>query len=186
MGFRALSLLLLTTVPAGVLGLLLHDLIIQYLFNPTTVSIGLGAGGMGILIVERFLPKVKKSNIDHIDWKDALMVGIFQTLSLWPGVSRSASTIVGGMYAGINRKTAAEYSFLAAVPIMLSAALYDLYRSLEFLSSSDAIILAIGFVVSFVSAWLSVKFFLRFLSSHTMKIFGWYRIILAPLIILLL
>ena len=137
------------------------------------------------MFVERFLPKNKKSDIDLLDWKDALVVGIFQISSLWPGISRSAATIIGGMYAGMERKTAAEYSFLVAVPIMLSAALYDLYKSIQFLSSSDMLILALGFIVSFVSAMLSVKFFLRFVSKNTMKVFGYYRLILAPLILLL-
>jgi len=185
-GSRALRLLLMTTIPAGVTGFLLHDTIIQYLFNPVSVSIGLAVGGIGILFVERFLPKVRKSEVDLLDWRDALIVGIFQVFSLWPGVSRSAATIIGGMYAGMERKTAAEYSFLAAVPIMLSAALYDLSKNIQFLSSSDMLILALGFVVSFVFAWLSVKFFIRFLLKNTMKVFGYYRLILAPLILLLL
>ncbi len=185
-GSRGLALLLLTTIPAGVAGFLAHDIIIERLFNPIAVSIGLGLGGIGILVTERFLPKVKKSNIDLLDWKDALIVGIFQIFSLWPGVSRSASTIIGGMYAGMERKTAAEYSFLVAVPIMLSATLFDLYKSMQFLSSSDLLIFTVGFVVSFISAWLSVKFFLRFLSNHTMGSFGWYRIVIAALIFLII
>ena len=184
-GPKALTLLLITTIPAGIVGFIFHDLIIQYLFNPVSVSIGLAVGGIGILFVERFLPKIKKSEIDLLDWKDALIVGIFQVFSLWPGVSRSAATIIGGMYAGMERKTAAEYSFLVAVPIMLSAALYDLYKSIQFLSSSDMLILALGFVVSFVSALLSVKFFLSFLGKNTMKVFGYYRLVLALLILLL-
>ncbi|MBM3897446.1 MAG: undecaprenyl-diphosphate phosphatase [Thaumarchaeota archaeon] len=183
-GSKALVLLLVSTIPAGMAGFIFHDLIIQYLFNPVSVSIGLAVGGGGILFVERFLPKSKKSDIDLLNWKDALIVGIFQISSLWPGVSRSAATIIGGMYAGMERKTAAEYSFLVAVPIMLSAALYDLYKSIQFLSSSDMLILALGFTVSFVSALVSVKFFLKFLGKNTMKVFGYYRLILAPLIIL--
>jgi len=185
-GLKALTLLLITTIPAGITGFIFHDLIIQYLFNSVSVSIGLAVGGIGILFIERFLPNIKKSQVDLLDWRDALIVGIFQIFSLWPGISRSAATIIGGMYAGMERKTAAEYSFLAAVPIMLSAALYDLYKSIQFLSSSDMLILALGFTVSFVSASLSVKFFLRFLGKNTMKVFGYYRLVLAPLILLLL
>ena len=185
-GSRGLSLLFLTTLPAGLVGFVAHDFIIANLFNPATVSIALALGGIAIIFSERLLPKVKKTSIDQLDWKDSLAIGISQSLSLFPGVSRSAATILGAMYVGIERKTAAEYSFLAAVPIMFSASLYDLYKSVQFLSGSDAIILAIGFIVSFVSAWLSVKFFLRYLSSHTMSIFGWYRIIIAPVIFLLL
>ncbi len=185
-GSRALALLLITTVPAGATGFLFHDMIIQYLFNPVSVSIALAVGGIGILFIEKFLPKIKKSHLDLLDWRDALIVGVFQVFSLWPGVSRSAATIIGGMQAGLERKTAAEYSFLAAVPIMFSAALYDLYKSIQFLSSSDILILALGFIISFVSAWLSVKFFLRFLGKNTMKVFGYYRLVLAPVVFLLL
>ena len=185
-GSRGVMLLLLTTIPAGIAGFLARDIIIERLFNPTSVSIGLGLGGIGILVTERFLPKVKKSHVDLLDWKDALIVGIFQVFSLWPGVSRSASTIIGGMYAGIERKTAAEYSFLVAVPMMLSAALFDLYKSMQFLSSSDLMIFPVGFVLAFISAWLSVKFFVRFLSNHTMESFGWYRIVISALIFLII
>lgn len=185
-GNRGLALLFLTTIPAGAIGFIARDSIVANLFNPMTVSIALAVGGIAILLTERFLPKIKKASIDQLSWKDSLAIGIFQSLSLIPGVSRSAATILGAMYIGVERKTAAEYSFLAAVPIMFSAALYDLYKSMQFLNSSDIVILALGFVISFISAWISIKFFLRYLSSRTMNIFGWYRLAIAPIIFLLL
>jgi undecaprenyl-diphosphatase len=140
---------------------------------------GLGGGGVGILLIERFLPQVKKSGLDALTSRDAVAVGCFQCLALWPGMSRSACTIVGGMVMGIERETAAQYSFLAAVPVMFAATVLDLYKSLPILQGSDVPTFAIGFAVSFIAAWLAIKFFLRFLASHTLNPFGWYRIIVA-------
>jgi undecaprenyl-diphosphatase len=169
----------LTTLPALVFGAVTHRFIKSYLFNPTTVALGLGIGGVGILAMERFLPRVKKSGLDALNYGDAVAVGLWQCLALWPGMSRSACTIIGGMAVGIERETAAQYSFLAAVPIMFAATALDLYKSLAILHGSDIPIFGLGFLVSFMSAWLAIKFFLRFLGSHTLNPFGWYRIIIA-------
>jgi undecaprenyl-diphosphatase len=178
-GRRGFMLLALTCLPALVFGALAHGFIKAHLFNPTTVALGLGIGGVGILITERFLPAVKKVGLDAIGWQDALAVGLSQCLSLWPGMSRSACTIVGGMVVGLERQTAAQYSFLAAVPIMFAATVFDLYKSLHILHGSDVPVFGLGFVVAFVAAWLAIKFFLRFLASHTLNPFGWYRIVAA-------
>jgi undecaprenyl-diphosphatase len=182
-GPRGWLLLGLTSVPALVFGSLTHGYIKYYLFNPATVALGLILGGVGILLMERFLPRVKKSGLDALQWRDALAVGLFQCLALWPGVSRSAATIVGGMAVGIERETAAQYSFLAAVPIMVAATLFDLYKSLPILQSADIPVFGVGFVVSFIAAWLAVKSFIHFLSTHTLAPFGWYRIIVALIIL---
>lgn len=185
-GFSGLSgwiLLGLTSLPALVLGALAHGLIKQYLFNPITVAVGLGLGGIAILVVERYRPRVKKSGLDALSWQDALQIGLYQCLALWPGVSRSASTILGAMTVGIARDTAAQYSFLAAVPIMVAAIGFDLYKSLPLLDGSDLPFFGVGFVVSFVAAWFAVKSFIQFLGTHTLQFFGWYRIVVAPLIL---
>lgn len=182
-GLNGLALLAMTTFPAVLFGLLVHSLIKKHLFNPFTVALGLGVGGVVILIAERALPRARKSGIDVLTWKDALAVGLFQCLAMWPGVSRSAATIVGGMAVGIERKTAAEYSFLAAVPVMFAATAYDLYKSRAFLQPSDIPTFLIGFVVSFISAWFAVKFFIHLLATHTLKPFGWYRIAVAAVIL---
>jgi undecaprenyl-diphosphatase len=182
-GPRGWLLLGLTSFPALVFGALTHGFIKQHLFNPVTVALGLGLGGVGILVMERFLPRVKTSGLDALRWRDALAVGLFQCLSLWPGVSRSASTILGGMAVGIERETAAQYSFFAAVPIMFAATLFDLYTNLPILQGSDALMFSIGFVVSFIAAWLAIKSFIRFLGTHTLAPFGWYRIIVALVIL---
>jgi undecaprenyl-diphosphatase len=178
-GRRGIILLALTTLPALVLGALIHRFIKAYLFTPATVALGLVLGGVGILVVERFLPRVKKSGLDALSPAEAMAVGLFQCLALWPGMSRSACTIVGAMAIGIERETAAQYSFLAAVPVMFAATVFDLYKTLPILQGSDVPMFAIGFVVSFMAAWLAIKFFLRFLSSHTLNSFGWYRIIVG-------
>jgi undecaprenyl-diphosphatase len=178
-GWQGLGLLALTTFPALVAGKLAHEHIKAHLFSTTTVAIGLAAGGVALILIEVFLPKVRKSGLDSLGWKDALLIGCFQCLSLWPGVSRAGATIIGGMLMKIDRKTTAEYSFLAAVPIMFAAVLYDLYKSRGILEVSDAPLFAVGFVVALASAWVAIRFFIRFLANHTLQGFGWYRIALA-------
>jgi undecaprenyl-diphosphatase len=185
-GRRGIMLLGLTTLPALMFGAVTHGFIKTYLFTPVTVALGLGIGGIGILAMERFRPPVKKSGLDALDYKDAIAVGLSQCLALWPGMSRSACTIVGGMGVGIERSTAAQYSFLAAVPVMFAATALDLYKSLPILQRSDVVMLGIGFTVSFISAWLAIKYFLRFLGSHTLNPFGWYRIVVALAILVML
>lgn len=175
-GLNGLTLLALTTFPALFFGAMAHSFIKEHLFSPITVAIGLGVGGVAILLAEARLPKAKRLGLDALEWKDALLIGSFQCLAMWPGVSRSASTIVGGMMIGVERKTAAEYSFLAAVPVMCAATIFDIYKSRTFLEASDIPIFFIGFVVSFVSALFALRFFIRILGRYTLKLFGWYRI----------
>lgn len=185
-GVNGMVLLGLTTLPALIFGALAHKFIKEHLFNTTTVAIGLGVGGVGILLAERFLPKAEKHGLDSLRPKDALLIGLFQCLSLWPGVSRAGATILGGMIIGTERKTAAEYSFLAAVPVMFAATAYDLYKSLPVLQASDIPFFAVGFIVSFVAAWLAVRTFIQILARYTLNPFGWYRIAAAVLLLLIL
>jgi len=124
--------------------------------------------------------------LDTLTWRDALLVGLFQCLALWPGVSRSAATILGGMLIGLGRKTAAEYSFLAAVPALFAAAFFDLFQNLTFLQPSDVALFGIGFFIAFLSAWMAVKFFIRLLGSYNLTLFGWYRIALAVIVLFFL
>ncbi len=178
-GWRGLWLLFLTTVPAGIAGLLAHRVIKDVLFQPLTVAMGLALGGMWILAIERWPVGVRRRGLDSLGWRDALAVGLFQCLALWPGMSRSSSTIVGGMMLGIERRTAAEYSFFAAVPLLTAACSYELYKNRATLSADHAPWLAIGFVVSFLVAWFAVRGFVRFLGRHTLTAFGWYRVVVA-------
>jgi len=178
-GLRGLTLLVVTTIPGAIVGVAAKKQIEAHLFQPLTVAIGLAVGAIWILAVERRLPQTRREGVDALDWKDALGIGLFQCLALWPGMSRSSSTILGGMMLGVERKAATEYSFFAAVPIVTAASLYKLYESRSLLSASHAAVFAIGFVVSFVVAWASVKFLIRFLSRHTLVSFGWYRLAVA-------
>ena len=118
-------------------------------------------------------------DVDKISMKQAVWVGIYQFLSLWPGFSRSGSTIAGGLLVGLSRQAAASYTFLIAVPLMFVACIYDLLKSLKYLTADDLTILGIGFVVSFIVAYWSVLWFLKFLHKYDLTIFAWYRIALA-------
>jgi undecaprenyl-diphosphatase len=181
-GLRGCLLLGLTTLPVLILGFLLRDFIKARLFAPVPVAIALGTGGLAILAAERWRPEPRASDLDSVGWGQALGVGLFQCLALWPGVSRAAATIVGGMMGRLDRKTSAEYSFFAAVPALTAATAYDLYKSREILSMQDLPIFAVGFVVAFVSAWIAVAGFLRLLQRGTLRPFAWYRLAVAPII----
>lgn len=182
-GLRGIGLLLLTSFPALALGFLFHGIIKHQLFSTFTVAIGLGLGGLWILFVELSPPRPSKEGLDSLGWKEALGVGLFQCLALWPGMSRSASTILGGMLVRVDRRTATEYSFFAAVPIIVAASLYDLYKNLPVLKMAHFWVFALGTVVSFVTAWAAVKFFLRYLSRHTLSAFGYYRVTMATVVL---
>jgi undecaprenyl-diphosphatase len=183
-GFRGIALLMVTTFPALVAGLLAHKAIKHYLFAPLTVALALGVGGIGILLAERFKPKSGTMDLNALGYRQALIVGLFQCFALWPGMSRSASTIVGGLFSGLDRKVAAEYSFLAAVPVMVAATSYDLYKEWSLLSFSDVGFFAVGFVISFVAATAAMKLFIALLQRWSLAPFAWYRILVAPLIYL--
>jgi len=182
-GFRGIGLLTITSVPAAIVGLLFHEAIHKHLFNNKYVSIALIVGAIWIFAVERFRPQTRVDSVDAITWKEALAIGLFQCLSLWPGMSRSASTILGGMIVGVERKAATEYSFFAAVPIMIAATLYEFYKSYTLFEAAQLQILAIGFIVSFVSAWVAVKSFIHFLGRHTLEPFAWYRLIVGGVVL---
>lgn len=184
-GLRGLMLLGLTTMPALVIGALVHGMIKQHLFSTSTVAVGLFGGALAILIVEQLKPGARCKSLDDLAWSQALAVGCFQCLAMWPGISRSASTIVGGMLVRMDRTLAAEYSFLAAVPVMLAATSYDLVKSWHVLSISDIPTFFVGFVVSFLVAAAAVKTFIRILQRWTLRPFAFYRIIVAPAIYLL-
>lgn len=181
-GPRGIWLLLLTTIPASVLGLFTHTWIKTYLFNTHTVAWALGIGALLILIVERLPTKNKFFSLDEMTPSLALGIGFFQCLALWPGFSRSAATILGGMLLGAQRKLAAEYSFIAAVPIMVAATGFDLLSNWQLLSIHDLAILMAGFSSAFISAWIAVKVFISLLQKMTLRPFAWYRLVLAVLI----
>lgn len=182
-GKRGLQLLALTTFPALVMGFLLHGFIKSNLFTPFTVALGLIAGAVPMLLLERRRTSVTAESVDYITNRQALFIGIAQIASLWPGVSRAAATILGGMGAGLNRETAVQYSFLAAVPVMVAATSYDLIRSLPLLSVSDLSTFVAGFVVSFVAALVAITWFVRLAQTISLELFAWYRLVLATIVL---
>ncbi|NDV19105.1 undecaprenyl-diphosphate phosphatase [Pseudodesulfovibrio sp. JC047] len=185
-GFYGLWLLFLTSLPASVVGLMTHGYIKEFLFSPTTVAIALAAGAIMIFIVEGMEKSEHVTSLDKITPKIALGIGCFQCLALWPGFSRSAATIMGGMLLGTRRTVAAEYSFIAAVPIMFAATGYDLLKNYTLFEGGDFLFLLLGFLVSFISAWLAIKGFIYLLGKLTLRPFAIYRLALAPLILLYL
>jgi undecaprenyl-diphosphatase len=183
-GGRAWLMLALTTFPGALAGLLFHSFIEKHLFAPRTVAIGLAVGAVWMLLAEhRGHPDPHKTGVDSLTWKDALRIGCFQCLSLWPGMSRSASTILGGMALGVDRRTATEYSFFAAVPLLGLASVYALVKGMASLSAQWIPFFASGLVTSFVFGWLSIRFLVHFLGRHRLDVFAWYRLGLAALVL---
>ncbi|MDD4601913.1 Undecaprenyl-diphosphatase [bioreactor metagenome] len=166
-------------IPVMGIGYLLHKVIKTYLFSSFTVIIGLILGAVLMLVAEKFASRITARTVDDITLKQAFWVGLFQVLSLWPGFSRSGSTISGGLLLGMSRTAAAEFSFIIAVPLMLVACIYDLMKVINKLSMADFQMFAIGFVVSFIVAYISIVWFLRFLNKSTLASFAYYRFILA-------
>lgn len=183
-GPRGLFLLFLTSLPAGLLGLASRKLIHTYLFGPRTVAVALAVGAAAIFAVEAMRRRQRFFTLDQITPGLALGIGLFQCLALWPGFSRSAATIMGGMVLGCKRGLAAEYSFIAAVPIMAAATGYELLKSWTLFTAADLPVFAVGFAVSFVSAWLAVKWFVNLVSNWTLRPFAVYRLLVAPLVLL--
>ncbi len=181
-GWRGLWLLFLTCLPAGLLGLLAHDFIKARLFHPLPVCLALVVGALLMLLLERFKPKARYYSLDEVTPGLALGIGLCQCCSLWPGFSRSASTIMGGMLLGAERRLAADYSFIAAVPIMFAATGYELYKNFSLISGDALPVFAVGFVVSFISAWLAIKLFINLVGRLGLAPFAVYRLALAPLV----
>lgn len=175
--------LLVAFMPAAVLGLAFHHAIKQYLFSPITVAYALIVGGIMILVVEKNLPKVDTHSVDDMDWKHALKVGCVQCLALFPGFSRAGATIMGGLLFGLSRKTATEFSFFLAIPIMVAATVLDVAKSGSLLSKDDIGIFAVGFVTAFISALIAVRVLIRFVSNNDFKVFAWYRIVFGILVL---
>lgn len=171
-------------LPAACLGLMFHSQIKAYLFSPITVAIALVLGGFVILLVEKFAPTPKTLEADDMTFMQALKVGFAQSLALIPGVSRSASTILGGMVFGLSRKVATEFSFFVAVPVMFAATFYDLYKNRELLTTDDISIFAVGFITAFLAALVAIKVLLKYVANHDFRIFAYYRIVLGIIVLL--
>lgn len=173
--------ILVAMAPAVVLGLLAHDFIKERLFTPKTVVIGLIAGGALMILAEALMRRPSATSLDQITYKQALIIGLFQCLSLWPGFSRSGSTISGGILAGADHKTASEFSFIVAVPIMFAANILNLYESWNNLKAEDFPLFATGFVVAFIVALLAIKYFLKLIPKTRLTPFALYRFAVAAI-----
>ncbi len=174
-------------IPAAVIGFLFNDWIDSVLFNPTVVAISLIVGGVIFLIIERrpVSDEGRTTELTAISLRQALFVGLAQTLALIPGVSRSGASIIGGMLAGLNRQVATEFSFYLAIPTLGVATIYSLVKDLDVLSQNDLVYLIIGAVISGIVAWMSIAWLLRYIARNNFVAFGYYRIIAGALILVL-
>lgn len=164
-------------LPAAVIGLLIYKTIKTYLFNPGVVAAAFIVGGLIILWVEKKAKPVSRiQEVDDMTPLDALKVGLVQCLGMIPGTSRSGATIIGGMLLGLSRKAATEFSFFLAIPTLIGAGVYSLYKERALLSMADVPLFAVGLVFSFVSALLCIRWLLRYISTHSFVVFAWYRI----------
>lgn len=166
-------------VPVMGVGYLAHHAIKTYLFSPGTVIIGLILGGFFMLAAEKAHMRVVCDDVEKMTIMQAFLVGAFQILALWPGFSRSGSTISGGLFLGLSRKCAADFCFIIAVPVMVVACIYDLLKNLSNLAGGDLIMIVIGFVVAFAVAYVSVLWFLKFLNKSSLASFAYYRFVVA-------
>ena len=171
-------------LPAAVMGVLLHGFIKAKLFSPLTVAAALVVGGFVILWAESRPRSARIQAIEDMRWQDALKVGFAQTVAMFPGVSRAGATIIGGMLLGLSREAATRFSFFLAIPTMLGAATYDLYKNWALLSVADLPLFAIGFVAAFVAALLTVRALLAYVARHSFRPFAWYRIAFGGLVLL--
>ena len=181
--------LLVAFLPAVFFGLILSDKIDELLESPLGVAIALLIGGIILLFVDKWFKDGDIDNSNDISYGTALKIGLFQCLSMIPGTSRSAATIVGGMSQRLTRKAAAEFSFFLAVPTMFGATskkLYDFYKNGFEISSEQINLLIIGNIVAFIVAMLAIKYFITFLQTQGFRLFGWYRIIVGGIILILL
>jgi undecaprenyl-diphosphatase len=163
-------------LPLALIGFAFGKHIKAALFNPVTVAVTSIVGALFILWAEKRKHTVRVQSVDDLTWRDALKVGFAQALALIPGTSRSGATIIGGLFFGLSRKAATEFTFFLAMPTLIAATLYELYKERALLSSDDLGMWAVGFFASFISAFLCVRWLLRYISSHDFTVFAWYRI----------
>ena len=183
---RLILALFVAFLPAAIVGLLTHHWITAHLFTPPVVIGALITGGVLILAIERWRPAPRIETVMQIGYRTALWIGVAQVCSLIPGVSRSGATIMGALLAGVGRPAAAEFSFLLAIPVMVSATGLELWENRHLLSSADTMIFAIGFVVAFASALVVVRWLIRFVSHRSFDLFAWYRIGFGVVLLVLL
>lgn len=175
--------LFIAFLPAAVLGLAFIKVIKAQLFHAVPVALAFIVGAFVILWAERRNHRVRVEHVDDMTWKDALKVGIAQAFALIPGTSRSGATIIGGMLFGLSRKAATEFSFFLAVPTLVAAGAYDFWKHRALFDAGDLGMLAVGSIAAFVSAFLCVRWLLRYISSHDFVMFAWYRIVFGLVVL---
>jgi len=175
--------LLLAFLPSAVVGVIAYSTIKAYLMNSTVVAVMLILGGIAILIIERAVKHPRHMDIEEMPAWTAFKIGVFQCVAMIPGVSRSGATIMGALLVGVERKTAAEFSFFLAIPTMFAATIYDLYKNRGALTPDGLELIAVGFIVAFFSALIVVKLFIGFVSRFGFAPFAWYRIIIGALML---
>jgi undecaprenyl-diphosphatase len=175
---------LIAFLPAVVLGLLFGKAVKAHLFTPAVVATTFILGAFVILWAER-RPRetVRVHDVDAMTWKDALKVGLVQCFAMIPGTSRSGATIIGGMLLGLSRKTATDFSFYLAIPTLVGAGGYSLYKERALLSMADLPMFLVGLVVSFIAAWFCVRWLLRYIATHSFTPFAWYRIAFGVIVL---
>lgn len=186
-GFRFWFMIFIACIPGGVFGILLDDLADKYLFNPVSIAITLFIGGILMIYAEnKFRNKRIKTKELNVTVKQAITVGLFQCLAIIPGMSRSASTIIGGWVSGLSTVTAAEFSFFLAIPVMVGMSALKLYKigGILVLSTAEIISLAVGFIVSFIVALVVINKFISYLKKKPMRIFAIYRMIFAVIVLI--
>jgi undecaprenyl-diphosphatase len=168
---------LLGFLPSAVVGLAVYKLVKAMLETPIIVAVALIFGGVAILVIERAVGEATPTSVEKMSWKTALGIGVIQCLSMIPGVSRSGATIMGALGLGVDRKTATEFSFFLAVPTMVAASGYELYKSGAHLGGEEMKAIALGFIVSFVVALVVIRWFVGIVQRHGFAPFAWYRIV---------
>ncbi|TYP49213.1 undecaprenyl-diphosphate phosphatase [Thermosediminibacter litoriperuensis] len=184
-GFRFWLNILIAFFPSAIVGVLFNEYIENYLFSSFTVAIALITGGFLMILAENVFGRYGIDDVDDIDAGKSLLIGIAQCLSLFPGMSRSASTIMGGMAAGLSVRAAAEFSFFLAIPTMLGATAYSLMKGFSTVTPAEWQALGVGFIVSFLVALMAVDRFLAYLSRHSLKSFAYYRIVAGAIMLIL-
>ena len=186
---RFVANLFIAFLPAAIIGLIFIKRIQAVLFKPVPVATAFIVGGLVILWVESRIksgraraPRI--TSIDDMTWVDALKVGFAQTFGIIPGTSRSGATIIGGMLFGLSRKAATEFSFFLAIPTLFAATFYSLWKERDSLNAADAPLLAVGLIVSFIAAFLCVRWLLRYISTHDFTVFAWYRIVFGIVVLM--
>ncbi|WP_028455033.1 undecaprenyl-diphosphate phosphatase [Chitinilyticum litopenaei] len=175
---------LIAFIPAALLGKLFSESIKAHLFQPVPVALAFIIGGLVILWAEKRQHTVTVQTVDELTLKDALKIGLAQCLALIPGTSRSGATIIGGLFFGLSRKAATEFSFFLGIPTLGAASIYSLIKHRHLLDAGDVPVFAVGFVASFLFAMLAIRALLRFISTHTFIVFAWYRIVFGLLVLL--